>query len=415
MAERIATAPHETVKWQVPTEFEGIMAYNPRHDIQDFLDLAALQGKIPPQEFVQRQILTINRTKRQLEKTVGERFKVRSSQIQYSIDNGMLKSPDYVEPVIQRYEKAQRFLAENGSAETERESAEVEGIRQIEKIFAEGKLRENEKIIVVSPKGPEGTLYGDNHFDVYELKDGKIVMTRYHSTHNYLEFFKAAQKASPNRNWPQTDQLNAAYFLQRPLVTSLSTDQILETFAIDLDTQLENLNQQIKEDCLSFINYYIRTLLEDPLNIDEIKKTINTIYNVADESEKKHQNNAHSKTKQATVHHMEESIATFLPFASIKQAINYYAMQPVRPVSFGCPGGQKGFSINQSPILRSLSSAIGARSVVDFAPFATINDEKVEDFQCPGTKKDGTKCTYIVRAYSGTTKCPECGMEATCS
>ena len=139
MAERIATAPHETVKWQVPTEFEGIMAYNPRHDIQDFLDLAALQGKIPPQEFVQRQILTINRTKRQLEKTVGERFKVRSSQIQYSIDNGMLKSPDYVEPVIQRYEKAQRFLAENGSAETERESAEVEGIRQIEKIFAEVK------------------------------------------------------------------------------------------------------------------------------------------------------------------------------------------------------------------------------------------------------------------------------------
>ena len=82
MAERIATAPHETIKWQVPLEFEGIMAYNLRHDIQDFLDLESLQGKTPPEEFAHRQIQIINRTKRNLEKAIGERFRVRSSQIE---------------------------------------------------------------------------------------------------------------------------------------------------------------------------------------------------------------------------------------------------------------------------------------------------------------------------------------------
>src|SRR3989338_8762456 len=121
--------PHQPVKWSVPREFEGIMTYNPRHDIQDFLDLANLQGKISPVEFTQRQIQTVNRTKRQLAKNLGERFKVRSSQVEYFIENGSLKSPDYPDSVIERYKKGQQFLAENGSTETKREQAEINGMQ----------------------------------------------------------------------------------------------------------------------------------------------------------------------------------------------------------------------------------------------------------------------------------------------
>ena len=168
------------IKWEVPEEFEGIMTYNPRHDIQGFLDLTRLQGEIQPEEFTQRQIQTINRTKRQLVKNLGERFRVRSSQVQYFIENGALKSPDYEEPVLERYKRGQKFLAENGSAETEREESEVYGIREIEKIFSSGKMQNSDKVIIASPKGPEGTLYNDNYFDVYEQINGKIIMTRYH-------------------------------------------------------------------------------------------------------------------------------------------------------------------------------------------------------------------------------------------
>ena len=107
---------YKPVEWAIPSEFKGIMNYNPRHDIQDFLDLANLQGKIPPEEFAQRQAQTINRARRQLGKMLGERFRVRSSQVEYFVEAGSLKSPDYPEPVIERYEKGRRFLAESGSA-----------------------------------------------------------------------------------------------------------------------------------------------------------------------------------------------------------------------------------------------------------------------------------------------------------
>src|SRR3989344_8531800 len=135
MSERISITVRESVRWAVPPEFAGITTYNPRHDIQDFLDLNSLQGQIPPVEFTQRQIQTVNRTKRQLAKNLGERFKVRSSQIEYFIENGSLKSPDYPDSVIERYKKGQQFLAENGSTETKREQAEINGMQAIEKIF----------------------------------------------------------------------------------------------------------------------------------------------------------------------------------------------------------------------------------------------------------------------------------------
>src|SRR3989344_5498357 len=225
MVEQAATIPQESVSWQVPPEFEGIMAYNPRHDIQDFLDLAALQGKIPPQEFAQRQAQTINRTKRQLEKAIGERFRVRSSQVEYFIKDGILRNPDYPEPVIERYEKGKQFLAETGSTEREREEAEIRGIVAVENIFARDNLMNNEKVVVISPKGLKGTLYNDNIFYVFEPEDGKITMTRYYSNHSPEGFFNAGQTADQGINWQEPPELDAAYFLEKPIVTSLTTEE----------------------------------------------------------------------------------------------------------------------------------------------------------------------------------------------
>ena len=402
--EDVSRLYYKPVEWSIPEEFKKIMGYNPQHDIQDFLDLADLHGKIPPEEFTQRQIQTINRTKRQLAKALGERFKVRSSQVEYSIENGILKSPDYPEPVIERYEKGRKFLAQNGSMETKRESAEVKGIRQIQTIFFGEKIQDGDKIIIISPRGPEGTLYMDNLFYVYEQINGKITMTRYHSTHDYQRFFEATQTLDPAFDQPQPDELNAAYFLQKLIITNKPTDHILKIFALDLDTQLEKTNQEIIEACNPYFDYYIRILVEDPLNFEEIKKTINTIYNVADETKKRL--DGRSRTSTAKVSNVPH-------FTTIEQTINFYGLQPVRSVSLGCPGGQKGFSLNQPSFLRNLSFSMRASSVIDFAPFA-LEDEDKSDFQCPGTKKDGSPCTYIVRYGSGIRKCPECGMDATC-
>ena len=406
MAERLTTPTLESAAWTVPAEFWGIMAYNPRHDIQDYLDLANLNGKIPSEDYAQLLIQTNARTQRNLEKTIGERFRVRSSQIEYFVKDGKLQNPDYPEPVIKRYEKGRRFLEESGSTETERETADVSGIRQVEDIFAHGRLKDGQKVVVASPQGPEGTLYDDNYFDVYEPKDGKITMSRYHSTHNLEGFFKAIQTADPSIDRQQPEELSSAYFLQRPIVTSLAIDKILETFALDVNTQLEKDQEKIIEACMPFIQYYIRVLAENPLGFEEIKKAINTIYNVADEAE-----NELIAAKQETVslkfQQFQDQTAKAAVFADIMQAVNFYGTQPVRTVSSGCPGGQKGFTINQPSLLRSLSSAIGARSVVDFAPFLKTENEDTSDFPCP-------RCGYIITYGAGIKKCPGCSLEATC-
>jgi len=93
--------------------------------------------------------------------------------------------------------------------------------------------------------------------------------------------------------------------------------------------------------------------------------------------------------------------------------ITQLATQPIRVVSTGC-GKSGGYGMEQNwPTSFSLLQPF---SVSEFAlPDSLESNEKVEDFTCPGTKPDGSKCTYIVRAYSGVKKCPECGTGATCA
>ena len=419
----------EPVFWEIPKEFKGIMGYNPRHDIQDYLDLKSLNGKIPPEEYAQLLIQTNNRTKRQIEKALGERFGVEKSTIEYFIvTDGRLYSPDYPGPIVEEYEKGRRFLTTNGSTETERETAEVEGIAKIQELFTNtsevspgSSEVEEAKIIVISPQSPEGSLYTENLFDVYQKKSGKINMTRYHSTHSLESFLKAAQAVSPQFRDP-SEGLNAAFFLKTPIRSQKSLEEILAVFGFDKSAQKYQVNQQIIEACTPFILAYIRTLIENPLDIEKIKLTLNAIYNVADLTEK--QLREEKKTTYATCFLRGPTSKREFEFSEVgpqntNNLINHFGRQPVRPVARGCPGGQKGFNVSQPPLLKQLARAIGAKSVLDFAPFTDDEDEDTSDFQCPGWKVDPEtdkkeKCTYIIRYGSGVRKCPGCGMEATC-
>jgi hypothetical protein len=399
------------IAWQIPEDFRGIIAYNPRHDIQDYLNLKNLNGKIDLTQYLEKQIQTNNRTRRQLEKAIGERFGVEKSHIEYFVQGSTLKSPDYDEAVIARYKKGQRFLAENGSVETAREDAEVRGIAAVEKIFSQHELRPEQKVIIVSPHGPEGSLYGENYFDVYEEDEDKIEMTRYHSTHSYNGFLKAAQKADTSfENPPEDKVLNAAYFLDKPIITSLSTTEILELFAIDTETQSYRESQEIIAICTPFINGYINTLIENPLEIDRIKKTVNTIFNIADR-EKQQKDQAKKYSGLNHPHEWRTAINSNITPAAILQAIDYYGTQPVRTTNRGCPGGQRGFLVNQPAKLASLARLIGAKSVIDYAPLAKSSlddeDEDTSDFNCPD-------CGHLIKYGAGIKECPDCGKKATC-
>lgn len=410
--------------WNIPEDFEGIIAYNPRHDIQDYLDLKNLNGKISATEYTDLLTQTNNRTKRQLEKTIGERFGVEKSTIEYFFDEqGQLKSPDYNEDVVARYEKGKKFLSENGSTETERETAEVDGIKKVKKILKEQKLAEYQSVIIISPPGNKGSLYTENFFDVWTTKSGKIIVTRYHSIHSLEGYLEAAKQLDQKfRGSEKNKELTPAYFLEKPLISNLPQEQILELLKLDKDAQEYQINQQIIESCTPFILSYIRALVENPLAIEKIKLTLNAIYNLADETEKSLKPHISSSTiyTPASNFRQHDTHQEAAILAQIASQIDQYGNQAVRTVNRGCPGSQKGFTIQQSS-LTALASAIGTKSVADFAQFAdNEEDEDTSDFQCPGYKVDEktgqkTKCMYIVQYGSGIKKCPSCGMEATCA
>ena len=127
--------PEQNVTWDIPEDFKGILAYNPRFDIQDSLNLRNLNGKIEPEEFARRQMQFAGRTKRQVELALSERFHTEYSIVDFYIKDGRLKTPDYDEPQLIRDKVGQQFLAENGSTETAREQAEYEGLELNEQIL----------------------------------------------------------------------------------------------------------------------------------------------------------------------------------------------------------------------------------------------------------------------------------------
>jgi len=425
MAERALTIvePTPDVNWQIPQDFQGIIAYNPRHDIQDYLNLKSLNGRINLTQYTEMQLQTNNRTRRQLEKAIGERFGVEKSTWEYFIEDGVLKSPDYKEPVLERYKKGQMFLSENGSVETEREAAEVRGITKVQSKLAAQELKNGQKLVIISPRGPKGTLYEENYFDIYEESEtGSIEVTRYHSTHSYEGFLQAAKALDSTFKDPEDDSLNAAHFLDKPLVTSVPITEILDTLALDTQTQPQKESQEIIDTCTPIIKSYINTLSQNPRAIDQIKKTINTIFNVADRKKQQQDEAKKPGVQQRSGPSLRTGLCQADPKlrpaldpspAAIMQAVEYYGNQPVRTSTRGCPGGQRGFTVNQPVHLVQQARLIGAASVVDFTRSAQ-SFEDTSDFPCGGTKKDGTSCTYIVRYGSGIRKCPECGREAVC-
>lgn len=380
---------------QIPKEFQGIMSYNPWHDIQDFRQIKNRQDQIQIE----------NRIKKQLEKTLGERFRVRSSQIEYFIENGKLKSKDYPNPVLEQYKLGQEFLKSQGSTETEREAAEIEGLEKIEELFISGKIKSGQKIVAISSRGKrKDSLYKDNIFFVYESNDKKIIETRYHSTHSLEGFQKAAREADKNFPAVNPQNLNDAHFLKNPIITNMDTETILKTFNLDLETQTERQNQEIVDICNPIILSYIKTLAQNPKDIEKkAKENINSIYALADETNKIQKSKSQNKTLINPVGR----------FTSIDDAILYYAYQPIQEIPWGCPGGQKGFDLSQPQWLQNLARAIGSQRVIDFAPFShkiEITTERTLCCTCPFCRKK-----VEATISNGKIACPNCHKEATYS
>lgn len=295
----------------------AILGYDPQFDINDYR--RASGEDIPQLHMLKRH---------NLETMLGERFNVELSQVSYFVENGQLKSPDHNEPFLEIVKRGQEYRLKLGSRDALREAAEVEGFAKVQQILTDLDSQPEKKVIVISPKGPTGSIYQHNFFDVYSKNpNGQITMSRYTSKLSYQEFRQAATLLDPFTSLPASPM--DTDFLKSPLETYRSVDEILEILHPSEKTMPLREYQKLIEACMPLILAYINALAQGS-PVYEIGKIYNALLNYADNLV------LSPKTRLA-----------FDPLASKPPSINHlvadFGWQPVRPVAAGC-GGQSGFS-----------------------------------------------------------------------
>lgn len=391
------------VFWEIPEDFKGILAYNPRFDIQDSLNLRNLEGRVPPEEFARRQMQFVTRTRRQVERAISERFHTEYSITDFYIEDGKLKTPDYDEPQLERDKKGQQFLKDNGSIETDREQAEVDGLENAEKILTDPSLSENSSVVIISAQGKKGTLYTQNFLRIYAVQGtGHVRLYQYNIENKLEELLSIAQRLDSGFPIPgDRQQLDPKYFLKMPIATPLTPKEIAALVKTrEGATKYQACSKIVKEN-EGLISQYIGDLLNNP-NVKQIKKGINAIFTACDIAYSRLHNNPLSREIRQFA--QVDARVFSLPIAA---QVNYLGMLPVRRVNVGCPGAQQGFLI-QPTYLRNLASGINPKGVGDFARFAPDDDEDHSDFPCP-------RCHTTITYGAGIKECPGCGLPATCA
>jgi hypothetical protein len=386
MAERIITSEVERT-------------YSVLVDIQNYRQLYALRGTISPEEFQSRLQAQNKLTRINLQTSLGERFNAQCLQVSYHVENNQLIHPIHQSPFIDIIKLGQKYRERAGSIEVERELAEVISFEKVQSIVTDPDFDPQAKVIVISPRGQGKTIYNHNYYDVYSKdENGNVTMSRFYSKSSYGQFYEAALTVDPFCDLPEDPK--DADLIASPLVTYKSMEEIHQTLNRNKDTMPQEDYCHVLETSNPASSHYISTLAQKPfLPNEEHFRNFNAVINLSDIC-------AGLDLPHPSHLGREQIIAAIRQSDRKDSMLAYLGAQTVRTTSGGC-GLSGGYQIS--------TNSHGFQSVAEFAQLPYGGDKEITDFQCPGYKEDGTKCTYVVRAYSGVKKCPQCGMEATCA
>lgn len=367
-----------------PTPERSTLAYDIQFDIEDYQILNSRRPKISPEEFTRKKIQLDQLKIHNLQTTLGERFNAQVLQITYHLINGQLFNTDHDEPFLEIIKRGQIFRENNNSQDVKREKAEVTGFTKVQEILNDPNFEG--KIIIISPKGDENSIYQHNFFDVCtKNENGTITMSRYNCKLSYQEFYEAANLIDHFNNLlPNSKDSD---FLENPLLTYKSLKEIHEILHQQEETLSLSEYKKLLEACTPLIIVYISALTENH-DAKQIARIYNSILNYADEFFFK-----------------EDNRPTLFKSTSTPQllyrTIEYFAKQTVRQVAGGC-GIQSGFSTS------SLIS-VGLLSPYSVAEFG-LGSGSCENcgaseghFHCPG-------CGGKITSGMGITTCPHCGL-----
>ncbi len=222
---------------------ESALAYNVRLDFCAYKDLESQKSRLSQSQYQTKLDNLTQLTEANIVTSIAERLNVELFRTQYFLKGNQLISPLYNQPFLDVVKRGQEFRAQKGSLDVTREKAEVLGFQKAQMLLADPNLGYDAKVIIVSPRGNKNSIYQHNFYDIYEKgPDGTINMYRYPSKHSYQQFWQTAQEVDSFSCISENPQDHD--FLQNPLVTYLSKENIQELF--NPDTKTMSLQRFIK-------------------------------------------------------------------------------------------------------------------------------------------------------------------------
>lgn len=378
MSERILTI--------TPVENRAQVGYDILFDIADYQNLYQQRDQLTPLEFERKKSQLDALKRHNFQSALGERFNAEVSQVTYQLVNDQLFNTDHDEPFLEIIKRGQKHREQHGSAEVKREKAEVLGFAATQALLTHPHFEG--KVIIISPRGGQESIYPHNYFDVYSKNPaGTITMSRLTCKFNYGQFRQAALTTDPFADLPTNP--TDADFLATPLITYQSLAEIQQIFHPAEDVLPLVEYHKLLEICAPFITSYLNALASQTCEPNQIIKIYNSILNVADEF----------VLKPATRRKFLELVQ--LPYASLTPTIEYYSRLPVRLVAAGC-GLQTGFAATGRILTLGLTSA--PWSVAEFGRNTCQDCGGVDNhFHCPG-------CGGQIPSGLGITTCPHCAL-----
>ncbi len=271
------------------TESPKVRAYEIDFDVKAYQMLSSLRF-INHEEYGNRKNDLDTLTRRQFETYLGERLHVLASMTKYNITEGQLIGENQSEPIQDIIIRGRDWRRVHGnSVDFAREDAEVEGIAKIQDVLLDSETPVGTIMLSISPPGNEGTIYKQNFYDIFTLKDdgqGRYVEARRYSSDLSKEEY--AEKVGRLKEIPfiPTD----VYFLADPIRMSPddkefgSAELIHEGFHREHKFMRQEDFDKVLKECTPYIGSYIDALNNNTLDKRFLNLIHDAILNIADKA-----------------------------------------------------------------------------------------------------------------------------------
>lgn len=214
-----------------------------------------------------------------------ERNNTDQSRLQFTIDTeGKIRNEAFPDESYESMiERGVAYRKELGSPETEREQAEVDGFREIQRVLTNEQTPRGTKYVVISPPSllPKSP-YKFNFVDVYELAQDEqtdkryINYTRFSSPLDYDAYQKIAEGFDSQYFEGKTKETDDAWYLKHPIKIAADAgykdidDVFVKHFEKDVKAMEEEEWQRLERIYLPYKLYLIDQLTKpnfDPVGI----------------------------------------------------------------------------------------------------------------------------------------------------